>query len=98
MTMNLSWVRKNHQATYRHTNSRGETYYLHARQVQLRSGSMSYAFYFAKSIRRADALSRLPAGYAIRELPRSQMPVLARMEPMPWVDTQIGQLPDADQA
>lgn len=96
--MNLFWVRKNHQATYKHTNSRGQTYYLHARAVRLRNGHHAYAFYFAKSIRRANALSRIPAGYAVKELPRSYLPVLARMEPMPWADTQTGQLPDADQA
>ena len=84
--MNLAWVRKNHRATYAYCNSRGETYYLHAREVQLRNGHRSYAFYFSKQIRRANALSRMPSGYAIKEMPRSAMPRLARVEPMPWAD------------
>ncbi|HIA05695.1 MAG TPA: hypothetical protein EYN71_03125 [Flavobacteriales bacterium] len=52
---------------YSHVNSRGQTYYLHSKDVQLRgSGRTQTIYYFAKEIK-AGALDDLPAGKTIVE-------------------------------
>ena len=52
---------------YSHVNSRGQTYYLHSKDVQLRgSGRTQTIYYFAKEIK-AGALNDLPAGKTIVE-------------------------------
>ena len=52
---------------FSHVNSRGQTYYLHSKDVQLRgSGRTQTIYYFAKEIK-AGALDDLPAGKTIVE-------------------------------
>ena len=52
---------------YSHVNSRGQTYYLHSKDVQLRgSGRTQTIYYFAKEIK-SGALDDLPAGKTIVE-------------------------------
>ena len=56
---------------YSHVNSRGQTYYLHSKDVQLRgSGRTQTIYYFAKEIK-AGALDDLPAGKTIVENDRT---------------------------
>ena len=56
---------------FSHVNSRGQTYYLHSKDVQLRgSGRTQTIYYFAKEIK-AGALDDLPAGKTIVENERT---------------------------
>jgi len=54
-------------AAYSHTNSKGQTYYLHSKEVTLRGGKLQRIYFFAKDERPADAVSELPAGYEVIE-------------------------------
>ena len=56
---------------YSHTNSRGQTYYLHSKDVQLRgSGKTQTIYYFAKEVK-AGAIDSIPGGKSIVENERT---------------------------
>lgn len=54
---------------YKHTNSKGVTYYLNSKDVTLRGGKQQTIYYFSKD-QRPEA-SDLPAGYSVNENPRN---------------------------
>ena len=56
---------------YAHTNSKGVTYYLHKKDVQLRGGKLQTIYYFAKDERPADAIDAVPADRQVDENPRN---------------------------
>jgi len=62
---------------YAHTNSRGQTYFLHSRDVTLRGGRTQKIFFFAKDIR-PGALDSLPEGYTVQETAKTGMPILKK--------------------
>lgn len=51
---------------YKHTNSKGVTYYLHAKGRTLKDGSTSNLYYFAKEVKEG-ALDAVPEGYQVAE-------------------------------
>lgn len=55
---------------YKHTNSKGVTYYLNSKNVVLRGGKEQRIYYFSKD-ERADTGTDLPAGYEVNENPRN---------------------------
>jgi hypothetical protein len=55
----------------------GKTYYLHAKDVLLKSGRKQRIFYFASDIRE-DALDKLPQGYEVVENTRTGLPILRK--------------------
>ena len=56
---------------YSKTNSRGQTYYLHSKDVQLRgSGRTQTIYYFAKEVK-PGAMDDIPAGKTIVENERT---------------------------
>ncbi len=55
---------------YKHTNSKGVTYYLNSKDVTLRGGKVQKIFYFSKDDRK-DTGTDLPAGYSVNENPRN---------------------------
>lgn len=61
---------------YRYTNSRGTTYYLHARTRQLKSGKHQTLYFFSKTPK-GDTLEKVPEGFEVAET-RSGLPVLKR--------------------
>lgn len=61
---------------YAHTNKKGRTYYLHAKETTLRNGRRQTLYFFAREAREG-ALDAVPAGYAVSETP-SGLPVLKR--------------------
>lgn len=65
-------------AAYKHTNSKGVSYYLHTKNVTLRGGKVQPIFYFAKDERPEDALTELPAGYEVVENPRNGFVILKK--------------------
>ena len=58
-------------AAFSYTNSKGQTYYLHTKQVTLRGGKVQPIYFFAKEERPADAVAALPDGYMVVENPRN---------------------------
>lgn len=62
---------------YKYTNSKGTDYYLHSKEVRLRSGRQQRIYYFAKSAG-ADAVGEVPGDFVVVENPRTGLPVLRR--------------------
>lgn len=59
-----------------HTNSKGNTYYLHSRDTQLKNGGTQTIYFFAKEVKEG-AIDAVPAGYEISES-RNGLPVLKK--------------------
>lgn len=63
---------------YSHTNSKGQSYYLHSKEVRLRgSGKTQRIFFFARD-QRPGALDQVPAGYRVVENTRTGLPILKK--------------------
>ena len=62
---------------YSFTNSKGQTYYLHSKDVTLKNGRKQTIYFFAREVRDG-ALDEVPAGYAVMETQRTGMPVLKK--------------------
>ena len=56
--------------TYKHTNSKGVTYYLNSKDVTLRGGKQQTIYYCSKD-ERPEAVNDLPAGMMVNENPRN---------------------------
>jgi len=61
---------------YAHTNSKGNTYYLHGRETTLKNGSTRTLYFFAKEPK-DDALDEVPEGYVVSES-KNGLPVLKK--------------------
>ncbi len=61
---------------YSYKNSKGQTYYLHARDVRLNNDRQRTIYFFAKEPRDG-ALERIPAGWQVME-GRNALPVLSK--------------------
>jgi hypothetical protein len=66
-------------AAFAYTNSKGQKYFLHTREVTLKNGRVQRIYFFARDIRDG-ALEAVPAGYKVVETERTGMPVLKRAE------------------
>ena len=64
---------------YSTTNTRHETYFLHARDIELRNHHAQRIYFFAKS-ERPGAIDALPDGYEVVENSRTGLPVLRRVK------------------
>jgi hypothetical protein len=64
---------------YTAVNSRGATYFLHAKHVVLTNGREQTQYYFAPSERRGEATEQCPSGYVVREDPRNGRLTLKRV-------------------
>lgn len=62
---------------YSFTNSKGVTYYLHARKQVAASGKERTLFFFAKEIKEG-AMDAVPAGYSVVEM-KTGLPVLKKV-------------------
>lgn len=63
---------------YEHTNSAGQSYWLHGRDVTLRGGRVQRIYFFARNAR-AGAIDALPEGYMVAENARTGLPVLRKV-------------------
>jgi hypothetical protein len=63
---------------FTHKNSKGDTYYLHAKDVTLRNGRQQRIFYFARSEKDGESLEQVPDGYAVGENQRTGLPFLSK--------------------
>ncbi len=61
---------------YAHTNSKGNTYYLHGRETTLKNGTTRTLYFFAKEVKDG-ALDEVPAGYVVSES-KNGLPVLKK--------------------
>ena len=61
---------------YAHTNSKGVTYILHSKAVQLKGGKEQTIYFFAKE-EKEGALQAVPPGYMVSET-KNGLPVLKR--------------------
>lgn len=55
---------------YKHTNSKGVTYYLNSKDVVLRGGKKQTIYYFSKD-ERAESIDAVPDGMMVNENPRN---------------------------
>ncbi len=55
---------------YKHTNSKGVTYYLNSKEVTLRGGKTQRIYYFSKD-QRPETVDALPEGFTVKENPRN---------------------------
>lgn len=55
---------------YKHTNSKGVTYYLNSKAVTLRGGKEQTIYYFSKD-ERPETVDKLPDGMEVNENPRN---------------------------
>ncbi|HEU5314803.1 MAG TPA: hypothetical protein VFX49_01750 [Chloroflexota bacterium] len=61
---------------YSYKNSKGQTYYLHGKEVTLQGGRKQQIFYFAKEPKPGESLDAVPAGRTVVENPKTGLPFL----------------------
>ena len=62
---------------YEFKNSKGVSYYLHAKDVNLKGGRIQKIFFFARDVR-PGALDGVPEGYTVMETTKTGMPILKK--------------------
>ncbi len=62
---------------YTHTNSKGQTYHLHQRDVILKGGREQRIYFFAKEVKDG-AIDDLPEGFIVVENTRTGLPILKK--------------------
>lgn len=65
-------------AAYAHTNSKGQTYFLHSKNVTLRGGRKQTIYYFAREEKPEGGLEAVPAGMQVVENKKTGLPMLKR--------------------
>ena len=65
-------------AAYAHTNSKGQTYFLHSKNVTLRGGRKQTIFFFAREEREEGGLEAVPEGMQVVENKKTGLPMLKR--------------------
>lgn len=63
---------------FSYKNKKGDTYYLHSRAVTLRGSGKQQTIYFFARKTGAGAMDDLPAGYMVKEVERTGLPVLKK--------------------
>lgn len=64
---------------YKHTNSKGVTYFLNSKEVTLRGGKLQTIYYFSKDERK-ETIDALPAGFTVNENPRNGFLTIKRIK------------------
>lgn len=62
---------------YEFKNSRGVSYFLHSKQVNLKGGRLQTIYFFARDIR-PGALDAVPQGFVVQETAKTGMPILKK--------------------
>jgi hypothetical protein len=62
---------------YAFTNSKGQTYYLHAKTTQRANGKAGTLYFFSKEVKADSALDAVPVGYTVSEM-KTGLPVLKK--------------------
>jgi hypothetical protein len=58
-------------------NSKGVSYFLHSKEVNLKGGRKQMIYFFARDVR-PGALDAVPAGYLVQETTKTGMPILKK--------------------
>ncbi|KKR80001.1 MAG: hypothetical protein UU73_C0001G0296 [Candidatus Daviesbacteria bacterium GW2011_GWA1_41_61] len=77
LRLNLENLKKGWKMAYKHTNKKGVDYYLHSKEVKLRSGRNQTIYYFAKEAG-SGSLDNVPAGFKVVENERTGLPILKK--------------------
>ena len=64
-------------AAFSYTNKKGQTYFLHTKEVTLKNGRKQRIYFFARE-EREGSLEAVPEGYTVMETTRTGMPVLKK--------------------
>jgi hypothetical protein len=62
---------------YEFKNSKGVSYFLHSKDVELKGGRKQRIFFFARDVR-PGALNEVPAEYQVIETTKTGMPILKK--------------------
>jgi hypothetical protein len=62
---------------FAHTNSRGQQYFLHQRDVTLKGGRVQRIFFFGREAKEG-AIDAMPDGYIVVENARTGLPILKK--------------------
>ena len=62
---------------YEHKNKKGQTYFLHGKEVELQNGRKQRIFFFARE-QKEGSLDAIPAGYRVEENERTGLPFLKK--------------------
>jgi len=62
---------------FEHVNSKGQTYYLHQREVTLKGGRLQTIYFFART-EKDGVIDALPEGYLVVENTRTGLPILKK--------------------
>lgn len=63
---------------YEFRNSKGVSYFLHSKEVNLKGGRKQTIYYFARDVR-PGALDAVPAGFKVEETAKTGMPILKKL-------------------
>lgn len=64
---------------YQHTNSKGQQYYLHQRDVTLKGGRVQRIYFFGREAKEG-AVDNMPDGYQVVENARTGLPILKKAD------------------
>ncbi|MBW3538601.1 hypothetical protein KY386_03880 [Candidatus Parcubacteria bacterium] len=62
---------------YAHTNSKGQQYFLHQKDVTLKGGRVQRIYYFGREAKEG-AIDQMPEGYVVVENARTGLPILKK--------------------
>ena len=62
---------------FSHVNSKGQTYYLHMRDVTLKGGRQQTIYFFGREAKEG-AIDEMPEGYIVVENTRTGLPILKK--------------------
>lgn len=62
---------------YAHTNSKGQQYFLHQKDVTLKGGRVQRIYYFGREAKEG-AVDQMPDGYIVVENARTGLPILKK--------------------
>ena len=66
---------------FAHTNKKGQTYYLHQKEVKLRGNNrLQKIYFFALKVDDTNSLPEIPDGWQVVETASSGMPVLKKLQ------------------
>ncbi|MBA3679146.1 hypothetical protein H0W80_03085 [Candidatus Saccharibacteria bacterium] len=63
---------------FEQVNSKGQTYFLHQREVTLKGGRLQTIYFFGKEAKEG-AIDALPEGYEVIENTRTGLPILRKI-------------------
>jgi hypothetical protein len=65
---------------FSYTNSKGQTYYLHSKQVTLKGNLQMQIYYFKREVDSEFAIDALPEGREVVENKRTGLPLVRRIK------------------